>query len=284
MFGVVRYPYMPTDVHRAIQHVAKDIGRGETHNKAPLDVYFGTPGVEADDPYFGGVGPGARQLHLLRQLQQRLRPQRYEQADDELRLPSRRSWSRRFTRCIRCSSRCRSRKAGSRARQGRYRLSVRSATRSRRQQGSDARFASARGSWRRRGPLRTRRGTALRRTSSFCSPPDRKSGSTSLRLRCWRRFDRANSTTRPLPGRSPATTAARPPERNAKARCRSPSARHAYAPPVPSTAARPSSLPSRSPQPSSAIPVTAPVPRRSQSWRAIVATGHEPVMPLPRLR
>ena len=58
MFGVVRYPYMPTDLHRAIQHVAKDIGRGETHNKAPLDVYFGTPGVEADDPYFGGVGPG----------------------------------------------------------------------------------------------------------------------------------------------------------------------------------------------------------------------------------
>ena len=57
MFGVVRYPYMPTDVDRAIKQVANDIGRGETHNKAPLAVYFGTPGVEADDPYFGGVGP-----------------------------------------------------------------------------------------------------------------------------------------------------------------------------------------------------------------------------------
>jgi cholesterol oxidase len=57
MFGVVRYPYMPTDVDRAIQQVANDLGRGETHNKAPLGVYFGTPGVEAEDPYFGGVGP-----------------------------------------------------------------------------------------------------------------------------------------------------------------------------------------------------------------------------------
>ena len=50
MLGVVRYPYMPTDVDRAIQQVANDIDRGETHNKAPLAVYFGTPGVEADDP------------------------------------------------------------------------------------------------------------------------------------------------------------------------------------------------------------------------------------------
>jgi cholesterol oxidase len=57
MLGAVRYPYMPTDVDRAIQQVAVTIGRGETHNKAPVGVYFGTPGVEADDPYFGGVGP-----------------------------------------------------------------------------------------------------------------------------------------------------------------------------------------------------------------------------------
>jgi cholesterol oxidase len=57
MLGAVRYPYMPTDVDRAIHEVAVGMGRGETHNKAPLGVYFGTPGVEADDPYFGGVGP-----------------------------------------------------------------------------------------------------------------------------------------------------------------------------------------------------------------------------------
>src|SRR6478672_10705130 len=57
MLGVVRYPYMPTDVDRVLQQVATEIGRGETFNKAPVGVYFGTPGVEADDPYFGGAGP-----------------------------------------------------------------------------------------------------------------------------------------------------------------------------------------------------------------------------------
>jgi cholesterol oxidase len=57
MLGVVRYPYMPTDVDRYMQEVAIDMGRGETFNKAPVGVYFGSPGVEAEDPYFGGVGP-----------------------------------------------------------------------------------------------------------------------------------------------------------------------------------------------------------------------------------
>jgi cholesterol oxidase len=57
MLGVVRVPYMPTDVDRALQQAAKEIGRGESFNKAPVGVYFGKPGVEADDPYFGGLGP-----------------------------------------------------------------------------------------------------------------------------------------------------------------------------------------------------------------------------------
>jgi cholesterol oxidase len=57
MLGVARYPYMATDVDRYIQQVAIEMGRGETFNKAPVGVYFGRPGVEADDPYFGGVGP-----------------------------------------------------------------------------------------------------------------------------------------------------------------------------------------------------------------------------------
>jgi cholesterol oxidase len=57
MLGAVRYPYMPTDVDRAMRQVASEIGRPETFNKAPVGVYFGTPGVETDDPYFGGVGP-----------------------------------------------------------------------------------------------------------------------------------------------------------------------------------------------------------------------------------
>src|ERR1700730_14692086 len=57
MLGVVRYPYMPTDVDRYMQQVAIDMGRGGSFNKAPVGVYFGRPGIDADDPYFGGVGP-----------------------------------------------------------------------------------------------------------------------------------------------------------------------------------------------------------------------------------
>jgi cholesterol oxidase len=54
MLGVVRIPYMDTQVDRLMREVAREMGRGETYNKAPVGVYFGTPGVEADDPYFGG--------------------------------------------------------------------------------------------------------------------------------------------------------------------------------------------------------------------------------------
>jgi cholesterol oxidase len=57
MLGVVRYPYMPTDVDRYLRQVAVEMGNGHSFNKAPVGVYFGSPGVEADDPYFGGVGP-----------------------------------------------------------------------------------------------------------------------------------------------------------------------------------------------------------------------------------
>ncbi len=57
MLGVVRYPYMPTDIDRALQQAAAEIGRADTFNRAPVGVYFGSPGVDAEDPYFGGVGP-----------------------------------------------------------------------------------------------------------------------------------------------------------------------------------------------------------------------------------
>ena len=57
MLGVVRYPYLPTDVDRYMKDVAIEMGRGETFNKTPVGVYFGRPGVEAEDPYFGGAGP-----------------------------------------------------------------------------------------------------------------------------------------------------------------------------------------------------------------------------------
>ena len=43
MLGAVRYPYMPTDVDRVMHQVATEMGRGETFNRAPVGVYFGSP-------------------------------------------------------------------------------------------------------------------------------------------------------------------------------------------------------------------------------------------------
>jgi cholesterol oxidase len=55
MFGVGPSPYMDTDGDRAVRAVAREMKR--PYVRAPLGIYFGTPGVEVDDPYFGGVGP-----------------------------------------------------------------------------------------------------------------------------------------------------------------------------------------------------------------------------------
>jgi len=60
MRGVVRIPYMDTQLDRLMREVARGMGRDATYNKAPVGVYFGTPGVEAEDPYFGGEGPRRR--------------------------------------------------------------------------------------------------------------------------------------------------------------------------------------------------------------------------------
>ena len=60
MLGVLRVPYMDTQVDRLMREVARDMGKGNSYNRAPVGVYFGTPDVEADDPYFGGAGPKRR--------------------------------------------------------------------------------------------------------------------------------------------------------------------------------------------------------------------------------
>jgi len=60
MLGVVRVPYLDTAADRLMREVATDMGVGHTFNKAPVGIYFGEPGVEADDPYFGGEGPRRR--------------------------------------------------------------------------------------------------------------------------------------------------------------------------------------------------------------------------------
>ena len=33
------------------------MGVGDTFQPTPVGVFFGEPGVEVDDPYFGGAGP-----------------------------------------------------------------------------------------------------------------------------------------------------------------------------------------------------------------------------------
>lgn len=60
MLGVVRVPFLPTDMDRHMRQVAADMGHGNSFNRAPVGVYFGKPGVVEDDPYFGGVGPARR--------------------------------------------------------------------------------------------------------------------------------------------------------------------------------------------------------------------------------
>ena len=56
MLGVVENPTM-TAADELMREVATDLGVGDTFHRTPVGVYFGTPGVEVGDPYFGGAGP-----------------------------------------------------------------------------------------------------------------------------------------------------------------------------------------------------------------------------------
>ena len=59
MLGVVPNPTItPSD--EVMREVAEEMGVGDTFTPTPVGVFFGQPGVEVDDPYFGGVGPNRR--------------------------------------------------------------------------------------------------------------------------------------------------------------------------------------------------------------------------------
>jgi cholesterol oxidase len=64
MLGVVRNPTMtPSD--EVMKQVAEEMGVGDTFSMTPVGVFFGRdgrkePGVEVDDPFFGGAGPNRR--------------------------------------------------------------------------------------------------------------------------------------------------------------------------------------------------------------------------------
>ncbi|HYI10041.1 MAG TPA: GMC family oxidoreductase [Thermoanaerobaculia bacterium] len=56
MLGVAENP-LETAADQAMRQVADQMGVGHTYHRTPVGVYFGRPGVEVDDPYFGGAGP-----------------------------------------------------------------------------------------------------------------------------------------------------------------------------------------------------------------------------------
>ncbi|ORA37263.1 GMC oxidoreductase [Mycobacterium aquaticum] len=59
MLGVVTNPSMtPSD--RVLLKVANQMGVGDSFTMTPVGVFFGTPGEEVDDPFFGGAGPCRR--------------------------------------------------------------------------------------------------------------------------------------------------------------------------------------------------------------------------------
>jgi cholesterol oxidase len=59
MLGVVPNPTR-TPADEVLQAVADELGVGGSFHIAPVGVWFGEPGVEVDDPYFGGRGPSRR--------------------------------------------------------------------------------------------------------------------------------------------------------------------------------------------------------------------------------
>lgn len=59
MLGVVENP-CEGPVEDIWREVAEDVGVPETFQKTPVGVFFGKPGVEVEDPYFGGAGPKRR--------------------------------------------------------------------------------------------------------------------------------------------------------------------------------------------------------------------------------
>jgi cholesterol oxidase len=59
MLGVRTYAGH-TAADEVLRRVAQDMGVPESYHPTPVGVFFGLPGEETDDPYFGGAGPRRR--------------------------------------------------------------------------------------------------------------------------------------------------------------------------------------------------------------------------------
>jgi cholesterol oxidase len=56
MLGVTLNPRLwPADA--TLQEIARELGQGDTFQPTPVGTFFGEPGTEVPDPYFGGEGP-----------------------------------------------------------------------------------------------------------------------------------------------------------------------------------------------------------------------------------
>ncbi len=56
MLGVTENP-LDTPADAVMRRVADKLGVGDTYHPTDVGVFFGEPGVEVEDPYFGGEGP-----------------------------------------------------------------------------------------------------------------------------------------------------------------------------------------------------------------------------------
>ena len=59
MLGVAPVPKL-THADKILQECARDLGREDTFKLANVGVYYGQPGKEVPDPYFGGEGPARK--------------------------------------------------------------------------------------------------------------------------------------------------------------------------------------------------------------------------------
>ncbi len=59
MLGVATNPRL-WQADQALREIAEELGNGDSFRAVPVGAYFGDPGVEVPDPYFGGDGPARR--------------------------------------------------------------------------------------------------------------------------------------------------------------------------------------------------------------------------------
>src|SRR5439155_1164453 len=56
LLGAATNPRL-TEAGRVLRECAEEIGKGGTFRRTDVAVFFGEPGEEVPDPYFGGEGP-----------------------------------------------------------------------------------------------------------------------------------------------------------------------------------------------------------------------------------